>query len=62
MAESKPDDKKGPCTNDPENNKLNRRPAADHRLRGNEFAADFADADADSSGIATHRDDKVSES
>lgn len=34
----------------------------DHRLRGNEFADDFADADRDSSVVAPHRDEKESDS
>lgn len=33
-----------------------------HRLRGEEFAADFADADADSCVVAHHRDEKESDS
>ena len=33
-----------------------------HRLRGGEFADDFADADADSCIVAHHRDEKQSDS
>lgn len=34
----------------------------EHRLRGNELADDFVDADADSSVVTPHRIDKESDS
>jgi len=34
----------------------------EHRLRGNELAEDFVDADSDSSAAASHRVDKESDS
>jgi hypothetical protein len=44
-------------------NKLNRRAATTpHRLRGDEFADDFADAEGDSSAVASRRIDKQSDS
>lgn len=47
----------------PHDDRLNRRAAsANHRLRGTEFTDDFVDADADSSVVVTHRDDKQSDS
>lgn len=47
----------------PGRDKLNKRaPAQEHRLRGNESADDFVDADADSSAAASRRVDKQSDS
>ena len=40
----------------------NRGVTGDHRLRGADFADDFADADADSSVVSSRRDDKESDS
>ena len=42
--------------------KQNRAPRESHRLRGEELADDFVDAEGDSCAVTRHRDEKESES
>ena len=68
MPERNPDRGGRQRKTDPDEKTVNRgvlergATTGDHRLRGADFADDFADADADSSDVSNRRVDKESDS